>query len=262
MDYIETPEGKIYYRIEGRDNNETLVLLHGLSADSAMFTPQIEYFKNYYKVIVPDLRGNGKSCELNCKVEKILDIQADDIRTILEKERIDKAFIGGTSYGGVLTIHMMVNFPELFKAAILCDTFCTVDMTPVLNSIAQLMAPLVKYSWFMKMCTLPIYVRWPQTHAYFNDLFNHIRANESVLQRRAIIDINYSELLKKSKISALLLAGDFSGKLVQMMKITEKCLSNCQSQVISNSFDPSNMCRPDIYNELVNNFIKEVLKTN
>jgi len=41
MDYIETPEGKIYYRIEGRDNNETLVLLHGLSADSAMFTPQI-----------------------------------------------------------------------------------------------------------------------------------------------------------------------------------------------------------------------------
>ena len=85
MDYIETPEGKIYYRIEGRDINETLVLLHGLSADSAMFTPQIEYFKNYYKVIVPDLRGNGKSCELNCKVEKILDIQADDIRTILEK---------------------------------------------------------------------------------------------------------------------------------------------------------------------------------
>ncbi len=37
MDHIERTDGRVYYRIEGRGHEETLVLLHGLSADSGMF---------------------------------------------------------------------------------------------------------------------------------------------------------------------------------------------------------------------------------
>ncbi|RSI09230.1 short chain dehydrogenase [Streptococcus sanguinis] len=60
MDHIERTDAKIFYRIEGRGHKETLVLLHGLSADSSMFQPQIDFFKDRYQVIAPDLRGNGE----------------------------------------------------------------------------------------------------------------------------------------------------------------------------------------------------------
>ena len=43
MDHIERTDAKIFYRIEGRGHKETIVLLHGLSADSGMFQPQIGY---------------------------------------------------------------------------------------------------------------------------------------------------------------------------------------------------------------------------
>ena len=56
MDHIETTDGKIFYRMEGRGQKETLVLLHGLSADPGMFQPQIDFFKDRYQVIAPDLR--------------------------------------------------------------------------------------------------------------------------------------------------------------------------------------------------------------
>ena len=143
MDYIERTDGKLFYRMDGRGHKETLVLLHGLSADSGMFQPQIDFFKDRYQVIAPDLRGNGESSQLNCQVDQVLDIQAADVLAILKKESISQAVIGGTSYGGILTMHLMTQNPQIFKGAILCDTFCTTDLSPMMNTLAQLTAPLV-----------------------------------------------------------------------------------------------------------------------
>lgn len=260
MNYLERPGGKIFYRMEGRGHRETLVLLHGLSADSAMFEPQVEYFKQCYQVLVPDLRGNGQSAVLDCPVDKVLGQQAADLLAILEHEKVNQAFIGGTSYGGVLTMLLMIQQPQLFKGAFLCDSFCATDLSPIMNTLAQTLAPLVRYAWFMKMTTLPIYRRWPQAQAYFKDLFSRIRPQESVLQRRAIQAIDYRQELSDCHLPTLLLAGDFSGKLVQMMKETEKHLSQVQSYVIEDSFDPSNLCQPAVFNQRLESFMQEVLE--
>jgi hypothetical protein len=57
-----------------------------------------------------------------------------------------------------------------------------------------------------------------------------------------------------------LLAGDFSGKLVQMMKTTKKHLSHAQDVVIADSFDPSNLCQPAKFNALLEDFAKQVFE--
>ena len=178
----------------------------------------------------------------------------------MEKEGVSRAIIGGTSYGDILTMHLMTQNPQIFKGAFLCDTFCATDLLPMMNSLAQLTATLVKYSWFMKLSTLPIYKRWPLARSYFTDLFDRIRSEESVLQRRAIEAIDYRAALEECKIPTLLLAGDFSGKLVQMMKTTKEHLSHVQNVVIADSFDPSNLCQPAKFNALVEEFAKQVFE--
>ena len=178
----------------------------------------------------------------------------------MEKEGVSRAIIGGTSYGDILTMHLMTQNPQIFKGAFLCDTFCATDLSPMMNSLAQLTATLVKYSWFMKLSTLPIYKRWPLARSYFTDLFDRIRSEESVLQRRAIEAIDYRAALEECKIPTLLLAGDFSGKLVQMMKTTKEHLSHVQNVVIADSFDPSNLCQPAKFNALVEEFAKQVFE--
>ena len=40
---------------------EFLVLVHGFLGSSKMWKPQINFFKNYFRVITPDLPGFGKS---------------------------------------------------------------------------------------------------------------------------------------------------------------------------------------------------------
>ena len=42
-------------------NGTPLVLVHGFLGSSEMWNPQIKFFKDYFRVIVPALPGFGKS---------------------------------------------------------------------------------------------------------------------------------------------------------------------------------------------------------
>ena len=49
----------IYIGDEGK--GIPLVLVHGFLGSSRMWEPQIDFFKDYFRVITPDLPGYGKS---------------------------------------------------------------------------------------------------------------------------------------------------------------------------------------------------------
>ncbi|WP_124058698.1 alpha/beta fold hydrolase [Vaginisenegalia massiliensis] len=248
---------QISYKIKG--NGRPLLFLHGLGAESSMFQPQVDYFSKKYQVIVPDLRGNGKSDKLECKPEEVLNLQAKDILELLAHLGVSKVVISGVSYGGVMTIHLMTYYPEIFEAAILDDTFCTTETSPFLNALVKLTLPLSSSKWFMQMSTRPIYKRWPKAAEYFNKLFSDFRGAEAILQRKAIMKLDYQKSLKGISIPVLCMAGDYSNKLVDMMETIVACLANERHFVIKNSFDPSNLCQADIYNAHIENFLKEVL---
>ena len=47
--------------IEEKGKGFPLVLIHGFLGSSKMWKPQIDFFKDYFRVITPDLPGYGKS---------------------------------------------------------------------------------------------------------------------------------------------------------------------------------------------------------
>ena len=53
----------IFFRIEGE--GEPLLLLHGLMATGAMFDPLVELLRDRFRMLIPDLRGHGKSGDLD-----------------------------------------------------------------------------------------------------------------------------------------------------------------------------------------------------
>ena len=77
-----------------------LVLVHGFLGSSDMWSPQIDFFKNDFRVIVPALPGFGKSNKLNscdsikCMARVILDL--------LKKKEIKNFNLLGHSMGGMI----------------------------------------------------------------------------------------------------------------------------------------------------------------
>jgi pimeloyl-ACP methyl ester carboxylesterase len=77
-----------------------LVLVHGFLGSSEMWSPQVDFFKNDFRVIVPALPGFGKSNKINscdsikCMARAILDL--------LEKKEIKNFNLLGHSMGGMI----------------------------------------------------------------------------------------------------------------------------------------------------------------
>jgi len=81
-------------------NGAPLVLIHGFLGSSEMWSPQVDFFKNNFRVIAPALPGFGKSNKINscdsieCMARAILDL--------LEKKEIKNFNLLGHSMGGMI----------------------------------------------------------------------------------------------------------------------------------------------------------------
>lgn len=86
----------------GEPEKGTVVLIHGLGADHAMWGPQIIQFpEEGYRVIVPDMRGHGKSDSV--EELKIAD-WSYDIRDLLDTLKLlprSLLITFSTSFGAV-----------------------------------------------------------------------------------------------------------------------------------------------------------------
>jgi len=99
---------KMYYEIYG--SGAPLVLIHGNSDSIAGLAAQIDCFSKYYKVIVADSRGHGKS---GLGTDQLTYPQImEDWHDLLTQLNVNKAKIFGWSDGGILGLLMAIKYPE------------------------------------------------------------------------------------------------------------------------------------------------------
>jgi len=81
-----------------------LVLVHGFLGSSEMWQPQINFFKDRFRVITPDLPGFGKSSKI--KSHKTIQSIAKLLLESLERKKIYKFNLLGHSMGGMIVQEM------------------------------------------------------------------------------------------------------------------------------------------------------------
>jgi pimeloyl-ACP methyl ester carboxylesterase len=113
---IETFNGiQIYFEIHG--TGEPLILLHGFSGSSQDWMPLSAEWAASFQLIVPDLRGHGRSSHLSSPFRHV--DAAADMFALLDRLGIG-AFKGmGVSGGGNVLLHMASQQPDRVKALVL-----------------------------------------------------------------------------------------------------------------------------------------------
>ena len=92
----------IYIGDEGK--GFPLVLVHGFLGSSKMWEPQINFFKNHYRVITPDLPGFGKSNR--AKSLDNINLISQMVLDCLQEKSIEKFYLLGHSMGGMIVQEM------------------------------------------------------------------------------------------------------------------------------------------------------------
>ena len=77
-----------------------LVFVHGFLGSTDMWSPQIEYFKEHYRILTPALPGFGKSKIL--KSCDTIECMAKVILESLKKKKIERFYLLGHSMGGMI----------------------------------------------------------------------------------------------------------------------------------------------------------------
>ncbi len=119
-----TPEGRlalvngaeIYYEIHGQGEGH-LVLLHGFFGSGAIWHPWLHLLTERYRVILPDLRGHGRS---NNPSGVFTHRQAaQDILALCDGLGVGRFCGIGASTGGMTLLHAALQAPDRLEAMVL-----------------------------------------------------------------------------------------------------------------------------------------------
>lgn len=142
-DKIKINDIDTYYKLQGLENEKTIVFIHGLS-DDLNYWSKLEYnFSKEYKTLSYDLRGHGKT-DLGT-VEVNYDTYQNDLYNLLKKLDIKEAVFVGLSLGGNIALNFAIKHPEMTKGLILMSAFS--EMTPELRVIFKEFEKSISHSY-------------------------------------------------------------------------------------------------------------------
>jgi pimeloyl-ACP methyl ester carboxylesterase len=112
----------IYYKDENPTGFPTIVLLHGLGVSSDSWILQIPAFTEAgFRVIVPDMRGFGKSGYHGGLVS--ITLLSQDVKQLIYTLEIAPVYLAGISMGGTIALQTLLDEPDAVCRAILISTF-------------------------------------------------------------------------------------------------------------------------------------------
>lgn len=111
-----------YLKNEWQDGQETVVLLHGFSADKSNWVRFAGAFGDGYNIVVPDLPGHGDTSH-GLDLDYDIDTQARRVLSLMTALGVNKFHVAGNSMGGAIAARIawlapaQVQTVGLFNAA-------------------------------------------------------------------------------------------------------------------------------------------------
>jgi 3-oxoadipate enol-lactonase len=100
---------RIFFEVSGPGNAPALLLCHALGGRGGMWASQIGAFSRRFRVIVPDLRGHGRSAVP--AGDYTLDELGADVLAVLDAVGATRAHVCGLSIGGLIAMWLAINAP-------------------------------------------------------------------------------------------------------------------------------------------------------
>jgi pimeloyl-ACP methyl ester carboxylesterase len=235
-----------------------LVLVHGFLGSSEMWEPQINFFKNNFRVITPDIPGFGK----NNKLKPFNNIQsiANWLLEIIESKKINKFHLLGHSMGGMIIQEMAKKSGDKISKLICYSTgprgempgrFETVDQSreKFKKNGLEITAKNIAKTWFIK----------GEKAEYFNICIKAGKQTTILAVDNALIAFkgwNGEDALKKIKNDTLIIWGDQDKSYtIDQIHILKKNILNSSLYIFKDCAHNVHLEKTDEFNNKIKDFL-------
>ncbi|MFW9905119.1 MAG: alpha/beta fold hydrolase [Candidatus Thorarchaeota archaeon] len=118
--FVQLSDGSTHYELDGPEDGEVIVLVHGFSTPLFIWDPTYEFLVNEgFKVLRYDLYGRGYSDRP--KTTYNMDLFIRQLIELVEKLKLPKINLIGLSMGGGICVVFVDKYPELVQKVSLID---------------------------------------------------------------------------------------------------------------------------------------------
>lgn len=258
----QLPIRGIQLNYDDQGSGDPIVFVHGHPFDHSMWKYQVPRFSKEYRLIMPDLRGYGKTGVTPDRV--MLDEMALDILHLLEALSIDSAIFCGLSMGGQIVLDFYRLFPHKVKALIIVDSDARGETPESYRQRLEKAESILKtgmkqhtddtihqYIAAASMANKPMY-----SHLY--EMMSTTQAIGAAAAHRGRAERrDHLAILPSVHIPTLILVGDedyFTP--LPIARLMSDTIPEAQLAVIAGAGHLPNMEASDIFNEILFDFLK------
>ncbi len=247
----------IYIGDEGK--GFPLVLVHGFLGSSKMWEPQINFFKDYFRVITPDLPGFGKSSKI--KSLDSINSMAKIVLELLKKRDINKFNLMGHSMGGMIVQEMAIISGDKINKLICYSTGPIGDIPGRFESIdlsreklkkdgVEKTANRISKKWFVKGDKAKYFYLCNNANKTMSE-----EAADNAL--KALKNWRGLENLQNIKNKTLIIWGDKDTAYnFNQVDVLNKNIPNSKIEIIKGCSHNVHLEIPEKFNEIVKNFLE------
>jgi 3-oxoadipate enol-lactonase len=134
MPKVKANDIELYYELHGPEDAEVLVLSNGVLMSTASWAFQTPVLSQHYRLLLYDCRGMWQSDHPPGPYS--MELHADDLAALLDTLGIERAHIGGTSYGAEVSMVFALKYPAQTRSLIVTAAVSQLD--PLLRGLADI----------------------------------------------------------------------------------------------------------------------------
>jgi 3-oxoadipate enol-lactonase len=251
---------ELYYELHGPEDGEVLVLSNGILMSTASWGGQKAALARRQRLLLYDCRGMWKSA--HPAGPYTMELHADDLAALLDGLGIERAHIGGISYGGEVSMAFALKYPQRVRSLVLSSTVSESDV--VLRGMVG--------TWRLAVAAKNAEMFF-QSSYWMNFSAEWIEANQAVLAATALRyrDLDYEALLElidcflgfnitarlaEIKAPALVMVGEqdiLKGR--RFADVIAGCIRGAELAVVPGAGHALCIEKADVFNSLVAGFI-------
>lgn len=282
--FIESPNGKIWYKIYGSKEEIPLLLIHGGPGGRSCRLTPITELSNERPVILYDQLGSGKSDRPADTTLWRFQRFVNELDLLIDSLGLNKVHILGHSWGSALAVeYFLTKKPEKVKSLILVGPLLSTslwleDANYLRKELPDSIQKVLKYceeeglvdskeylsatdyfydKHMYRIKPIPEYTECGDSD--FNEVvYKQMWGPSEFYCSGNLINFDRINRLNEISIPVLLLIGEYDEVRLETLHKIQKLFPNAQIEVIKDAAHMSMVDQPEEFNRIVRRFIKSI----